>query len=75
MILEQIVIQDKEILGGVPVFKGTRVTVTSLLDYLEEGMTVEEYLAHFPTVKKEQVIHFLEITTREYLTKHYEIAA
>jgi len=75
MKLENIIVQDEDILGGVPVFKGTRVTIKSLLDYLEEGMTIEEYLEHFPTVKKEQVIHFLEITMREYLLNHYEIAA
>ena len=53
---------DLEILGGTPVFLGTRVPVKNLFDYLEEGETMEEFLEDFPSVKKEQVIKVLEIS-------------
>jgi uncharacterized protein (DUF433 family) len=51
---------DPEILGGTPVFQGTRVPFRNLIDYLERGHTVEEFLDHFPTVTREQVISSLE---------------
>jgi len=53
---------DKEILGGTPVFFGTRVPVKNLFDYLEEGETVEGFLEDFPSVKREQAIRLLEIS-------------
>lgn len=49
-----------DIMGGTPVFAGTRVPVQTLLDYLEAGETIGEFLDGFPTVKREQVIAFLE---------------
>ena len=49
-----------EILGGTPVFAGTRVPVQTLLDYLEGGESIDDFLAGFPTVKREQVVAFLE---------------
>ena len=49
-----------DILGGTPVFAGTRVPVQTLLDYLEGGESIDEFLEGFPTVKREQVIAFLE---------------
>ena len=48
-----------EILGGVPVFVGTRVPVRSLFDYLEGGDTLAEFLHQFPSVKREQAIAVL----------------
>ena len=51
---------DPEILGGVPVFVGTRVPFQTLMDYLEEGQSLEEFLADFPTVSQEQAIAALE---------------
>ncbi|MEA2905774.1 MAG: hypothetical protein QOI12_3161 [Alphaproteobacteria bacterium] len=47
-------------MGGTPVFCGTRVPVQTLLDYLEAGDTIDEFLAGFPSVTREQVITFLE---------------
>ena len=55
-----IVHSDPEILGGEPVFVGTRVPVRTLLVYLESGETLEEFLDNFPTVTKEQAIAFLD---------------
>ena len=49
-----------EIMGGTPVFSGTRVPVQTLLDYLEGGETIDDFLAGFPSVSREQVIRFLE---------------
>ena len=51
---------DPEILGGTPVFIGTRVPVRALLDYLEHGRPLAEFLDDFPTVKKAQAVGVLE---------------
>lgn len=50
-----------DILGGTPVFTGTRVPVQTLLDYLEAGESIDDFLEGFPGVKREQVVHFLEL--------------
>ncbi len=47
---------DKEILGGTPVFNGTRVPIKNLFDCLETGETIDEFLDDFPSVKREQVV-------------------
>jgi uncharacterized protein (DUF433 family) len=47
-------------MGGTPVFSGTRVPVQTLLDYLEAGDSIDEFLAGFPSVSRHQVIGFLE---------------
>ena len=54
-----IVCRDPEVMGGTPVFCGTRVPVQTLLDYLEAGDSIDEFLEGFPTVTREQVIAFL----------------
>ena len=51
---------NPDVMGGTPVFAGTRVPVQTLLDYLEAGDTVDEFLAGFPSISREQVIEFLE---------------
>jgi uncharacterized protein (DUF433 family) len=51
---------DPEILGGTPVFVGTRVPLRNLIDYLERGRDLEEFLDDFPTVRREQAIAALE---------------
>ncbi len=71
MNIEDIVLVDKDVLSGTPVFHGTRVPVKALLDYLEQGEDIDVFLNHFPTVKREQVLEFLEISAKEYLLKHY----
>jgi uncharacterized protein (DUF433 family) len=50
-----------EILGGTPVFSGTRVPVQTLLEYLEAGDSIDEFLDGFPSVSREQVLSFLEL--------------
>lgn len=49
-----------DVMGGTPVFAGTRVPVQTLLDYLEAGDSIDEFLAGFPSVSRQQVIQFLE---------------
>jgi len=49
-----------DIMGGTPVFAGTRVPVQTLLDYLEAGRSIDDFLEGFPTVTREQIIGFLE---------------
>lgn len=51
---------DKEILSGTPVFEGTRVPVSALIDNLETGVSLDEFLVNFPTVKREQAVQVLE---------------
>ena len=55
-----LIICSPDIMGGTPVFAGTRVPVQTLLDYLEGGETIDGFLEGFPTVSREQVIAFLE---------------
>ncbi len=57
---EPIVTSSRDILSGAPVFAGTRVPVQALIDYLEGGETIDDFLAGFPTVRREQVVAFLE---------------
>ncbi len=52
--------RSSEIMGGTPVFAGTRVPIQTLLDYLEAGETIDAFFEGFPTVTREQVIAFLE---------------
>jgi uncharacterized protein (DUF433 family) len=55
-----IIITDPKILGGTPVFQGTRVPVSNLFDYLLAGDNIEEFLEDFPTVSFNQVKHALQ---------------
>ena len=57
---ESVVSRNPEIMGGAPVFAGTRVPVQTLLDYLEAGDTIDDFLEGFPGVTRKQVIAFLE---------------
>lgn len=60
MVASPVVHSDPEIMGGTPVFVGTRVPVQALIDYLEGGHSLSEFLEDFPTVKREQAIAVLE---------------
>ena len=60
MKLEQIVHSDPEIVSGEPVFVGTRVPLQNLIDYLEGGESIEDFLDGFPSVKRAQVITVIE---------------
>ncbi len=63
----RVVHSDPEILGGTPVFVGTRVPVRTLLEYLEAGHGLDEYLDSFPSVRRDQAITFLEAAAEAYL--------
>jgi uncharacterized protein (DUF433 family) len=58
--LKGIVHSDPKIMGGTPVFVGTRVPLQNLIDYLEGGESIEDFLDAFPTVKREQAIAVIE---------------
>jgi uncharacterized protein (DUF433 family) len=58
---------DPDILGGVPVFIGTRVPFQTLMDYLEEGQSLADFLADFPTVRRDQAIAALEEAKEAFL--------
>ena len=58
-----VVSASADVMGGTPVFPGTRVPVQTLLDYLEAGEPIDEFLAGFPTVTRGQVVAFLERAT------------
>lgn len=65
--LSDVVTLDKEIMHGTPCFTGTRVPVQTLLDYLESGQTIEQFVADFPRVKREQAVRFLQLGKEQLL--------
>jgi len=58
--VDNVIIKDPNVLGGVPVFRHTRVPFQNLLDYLEQGQTLDDFLVDFPTVTREAAIAGLE---------------
>ena len=72
MEIKEIINIDPEVLGGQPVFKGTRVPVESLFDHLEAGVSLNAFLDDFPTVTREQAIALLEVATRFMTSKNVE---
>ena len=79
MDVRELILIDPEVLGGTPVFKGTRVPVESLFDHLEEGIPLDEFLEDFPSVTKEQAVAALELAAHllssKNIVKLYEAAA
>jgi len=57
---QPVISKDPDVLGGAVVFRGTRVTVQTLIDYLTEGDTIDAFLDDFPTVTRDQVVAFLQ---------------
>jgi uncharacterized protein (DUF433 family) len=62
----EIILRDPDVLGGTPVFRGTRVPFQALIDYLEGGQTLAEFLDDFPTVAREAAVATLENTLGDY---------
>lgn len=60
MTRESVISSDPRIMGGTPVFRGTRVPGETLLEYLQAGDSINDFIEGFPTVTREQVIGFLE---------------
>ena len=54
---------DPDIMGGTPVFKGTRVPIKNLIDYLEAGDSLDTFLDHFPNVTRQDAISVIELHT------------
>jgi uncharacterized protein (DUF433 family) len=70
MEINEIINVDQDILGGQPVFTGTRVPVESLFDHLEAGVPLDEFLDDFPTVSKEQAVALLDIANKLLTSKN-----
>jgi uncharacterized protein (DUF433 family) len=62
-----IVVIDPEIMSGTPCFAGTRVPVRNLLDYIEGGDTLDDFLRQFPSVSRDQAVQFLEQSSQQLL--------
>lgn len=65
MELESVVSKDPDIVSGALVFRGTRVPVQTLIDYLKAGETLDRFLEGFPSVSREQAERYLELTLTE----------
>lgn len=74
MSVREIVEVDPEKMSGTPVFRGTRVPIQNLFDYLEAGESLAVFLDDFPTVEREQVLCALELS-KERLLAEIEVAA
>jgi len=77
--LKNIISSNTDVLGGLPVFTGTRVPVETLFFHIEKGITIDEFLEDFPSVSKSQVVSVLEVAnkllTSDHIDKIYEIAS
>lgn len=63
--MESVIVRDPSILGGVPVFRGTRVPIGNLFDCLERGYSIRQFVADFPTVSEAQIGQLLSEVKRE----------
>jgi uncharacterized protein (DUF433 family) len=70
MDIQSLITIDPEILGGQPVFKGTRVPVESLFDHLEAGISLNDFLEDFPSVSKAQAIALLDAANKLMTSKN-----
>jgi uncharacterized protein (DUF433 family) len=64
---KKLISSTPDVMSGTPVFAGTRVPVQTLMDYIEGGDSIDDFLEGFPTVKREQVIAFLEEAKKRML--------
>ena len=72
MNIRELITIDKEILGGQPVFTGTRVPVETLFDHLEAGVSLDEFLDDFPGVTRKQAVDLLEAANKILTSKNLE---
>ena len=72
MDIRSLITIDKEIMGGQPVFTGTRVPVESLFDHLEAGVSIDAFLEDFPSVSRKQTIDLLEAANKILTSKNLE---
>jgi len=73
--MESVVLSNPEIMSGTPCFRGTRVPVKTLFDYLAHGHPLDEFLDDFPTVRKEQAVAALNEAQEKLLAPHDEVVA
>lgn len=71
--IKDIINIDADILGGQPVFMGTRVPIESLFTHLEKGISLNEFLLDFPSVSKEHAISVLEIAGKVVSSRNFEL--
>jgi len=64
----KVITSDPEILGGTPVFEGTRVPLQTLIDYLQAGDSIDTFLEDFPTIKRDQVIEVLNAMKDQFIS-------
>ena len=64
--LDEVIWVDPDRMSGTPCFKGTRVPIQSLIDHIEGGATIDDFLEGFPSVEREQTIQFIELA-KDYL--------
>ena len=69
--IDKLITCDAEIMSGTPVFKNTRVPIKNLIDYLETGESLDDFLEDFPSVSREQVVATLELAGEILLTQAY----
>jgi len=69
MTVEPTIVVDSEVMNGTPCFRGTRVPFKNLMDYLEGGHSLAEFLAQFPTVTREMAVQALEEAKESLLTR------
>ena len=67
--MDSVIVKNPKILGGMAIFRGTRVPIQNLFDYLEGGETLEEFLEGFPTVSREAALAALEEAKHLLLTR------
>jgi len=61
--LASVITIDKEIMHGAPCFTGTRVLVQTLIDFLESGESIDDFLAVYPSIPRKQILAFLELSS------------
>ncbi len=69
--VDNLITCDAEIMSGTPVFKNTRVPIKNLIDYLESGETLDEFLEDFPSINREQAVKVLELAKEMLLIHAY----
>ena len=69
MVAAELITRDPEIMSGAPVFRGTRVPVKTLIDYLQSNHTLEEFLSDFPSVSREQAVDVLQLVKQYLVTE------
>ncbi len=72
MTTNDVISVDPELMAGTPVFRGTRVPIHSLFEYMENGYSLDEFLESFPAVRREQVISLLQLSESSALEKATE---